>query len=92
MENAFTFLYSKLLNPIETLNKERDQLLTTAEDLRAKLNEAVSKQQEIETQRDAALEKISQVSTECDSCVGSWVKYMSKICVTYCMLYDCAPS
>lgn len=58
-ENA-AFLHSQLL---DTLTKERDQLLTTAEDLREKLDEAVRKQQEIETQRDAALENISQVNT-----------------------------
>lgn len=59
-ENA-AFLSSQLL---DTLAKERDQLLTTAEDLRGRLDAAVSQQQEIEAQRDAALEKISQVNTQ----------------------------
>lgn len=63
-ENA-AFLYSKLL---ETLAKERDQLLTAAEELREKLDETVKRQQEIEAQRDAALEDISQVTT--------WETYM----------------
>ncbi|CAF93386.1 unnamed protein product, partial [Tetraodon nigroviridis] len=45
---------------VDTLTKERDELLTTAESLRAKLDEAVSKQQEVEAQREAALKNESQ--------------------------------